>query len=361
MASRMTYSSRVGIKVVLLFLLNLKLLVFAGGDYYEILQVPRNAGEDQIRRAYKKLAMKYHPDKVKGSEEDKQKAAEKFQQIGSAYEVLSDANKREIYDRYGEEGLKQRGGGGGGNPNDIFDRFFRNGFGGFNFNFGDEQEEQQVRRGDDVILDLEISLKDAYIGKDIEVIREKAILVETSGTRDCKCRNEITTRQIGAGMFQQFQRQVCEKCPNVKYDHEDDIITVHIKPGMHDGQEILFFEDGEPIVDGDSGDLKFTVKVLPDRIFKREGDNLHMVHTISLLDALTGFSRQIPHLDGHLFTLESKNVTYPQQMVSIENEGMPIPERGGRRGKLLITYHVEFPIGLTAEQQTEIKRILQPV
>jgi DnaJ family protein B protein 11 len=144
--------------VLLLSLLSLA----TARDYYELLQVPRSANEAQIKRAYRKLALKMHPDKVQGNEEEKKAAAQKFADVSHAYEVLTDPEKRKVYDRYGEEGLKQMGGGGGGggNPNDIFSQFF----GQFGFGFGQEQQEEQTPKGNNVIVDLEVSLKDLCLG-----------------------------------------------------------------------------------------------------------------------------------------------------------------------------------------------------
>ena len=128
----------------------------------------------------------------------------------AAYEVLSDEKKRKIYDRYGEEGLKQHegAGGGGGRGNDIFNQFFGGGFGGFG-GFGFQQEEEEVK-GDDVTVMLEVSLRDLYVGRHVELTRVKGVYRESGSgrTRQCNCRMKMTTRQMGPNMYQQFQQQV---------------------------------------------------------------------------------------------------------------------------------------------------------
>mmetsp|Transcript_22033 Transcript_22033/g.42069 ORF Transcript_22033/g.42069 Transcript_22033/m.42069 type:complete len:239 (-) Transcript_22033:550-1266(-) len=217
-------------------------IVHAGKSYYDILQVPKGASEDQLKRAYRKLALKYHPDKNKGDED----ANKKFAEINNVYEVLSDPEKRKIYDRHGEEGLKQQQqqGGGGGGHHDIFSQFFGGGFGGgfggFGGGFGQEEEEQ-TPKGETVTVDLEVTLKDLYLGRNFQVTRDKNVIKPAKGTRKCNCKNKMTTKQIGPGMFQQFQTQECEDCPNVKYARETNDITVEVDPGMKDGQEITFF------------------------------------------------------------------------------------------------------------------------
>ncbi|PIA61150.1 hypothetical protein AQUCO_00300580v1 [Aquilegia coerulea] len=236
--------------VCFVFVLSFVVSVLGGKSYYDILQLSKGATEEQIKRAYRKLALKYHPDKNQGNEE----ANKKFTEISNAYEVLSDQEKRSIYDRYGEEGLKQhaasggRGGGGGMNIQDLFSSFFGGG--------GGEEEEERIVKGDDVIVELEATLEDLYMGGTLKVWREKNVLKPAPGKRRCNCRNEVYHRQIGPGMFQQMTEQVCEQCPNVKYEREGYHVTVDIEKGMQDGQEVVFYEDGEPVIDGEPGDLK---------------------------------------------------------------------------------------------------------
>lgn len=214
----------------LLCFLSCSLIAIAAKSYYDILQVPRGASDEQIKRAYRKLALKYHPDKNQGNEE----ANKKFAEINNAYEVLSDSEKRSIYDRYGEEGLKQHaasgGRGGGMNIQDIFSQFF----GG-----GPMEEEEKIVKGDDVIVELDATLEDLYMGGSLKVWREKNVIKPAPGKRRCNCRNEVYHKQIGPGMFQQMTEQVCEQCPNVKYEREGYFVTVDIEKGMQDGQVCL--------------------------------------------------------------------------------------------------------------------------
>ncbi|KAI3916219.1 hypothetical protein MKW98_004660 [Papaver atlanticum] len=328
---------------------SLALSVLAGKSYYDILQIAKGSTEDQIKRAYRKLALKYHPDKNQGNEE----ANKKFAEINNAYEVLSDRDKRNIYDRYGEEGLKQHaaqgggGRGGGMNMQDIFSSFF----GG-----GEPEEEDKVVKGDDVIVDLDASLEDLYKGGTLKVWREKNVLKPAPGKRRCNCRNEVYHRQIGPGMFQQMTEQVCEQCPNVKYEREGYFITVDIEKGMQDGQEVSFYEDGEPIIDGEAGDLKFKIRTAPHDIFKREGNDLHTTVSITLVQALVGFEKNIKHLDEHLVEIGSKKITKPKEVRKFKGEGMPL-HISSKKGDLYVTFEVLFPSSLTEDQKTKIKEV----
>ncbi|XP_010544978.1 PREDICTED: dnaJ protein ERDJ3B [Tarenaya hassleriana] len=336
---------------LVLFALSYAVIALAGKSYYDVLQVPRGASDEQIKRAYRKLALKYHPDKNQGNEE----ANRKFAEINNAYEVLSDSEKREIYNKYGEEGLKQfaanggRGGGTGGiNIEDIFGQFF----GG-----GSMEEEEKIVKGDDVIVELEASLEDLYMGGSVKVWREKNVLKPAPGKRKCNCRNEIYHRQIGPGMFQQMTEKVCEQCPNVKHEREGYFVTVDIEKGMQDGQEVAFYEDGEPKIDGEPGDLKFRIHTAPHDRFRRDGNDLHMTVNISLVEALVGFQKSIKHLDDRDVDISSKGITKPKEVRKIEGEGMPV-YYSNKKGDLYVTFEVIFPSSLSDDQKKKIKEVL---
>ncbi|PPS00247.1 hypothetical protein GOBAR_AA20410 [Gossypium barbadense] len=286
-----------------LFALSFAIVAIAGKSYYDILQVPKGASDEQIKRAYRKLALKYHPDKNPGNEE----ASKRFADINNAYEVLSDSEKRGIYDRYGEEGLKQHAasggrGGMGVNIQDIFSSFF----GG-----GSVEEEERIVKGDDVIVELDATLEDLYMGGTLKVWREKNILKPAPGKRHCNCRNE----------------------------------------------EVVFYEDGEPIIDGEPGDLKFRIHTAPHDRFRREGNDLHTTVTITLVQALVGFDKTIKHLDDHLVEIGSKGITKPKEVRKFKGEGMPL-HFSNKKGDLFVTYEVLFPTSLTEDQKAKIKSIL---
>lgn len=258
-------------------------------------------------------------------------------------------------------GLQQHaagGGGGGGfhDPGDIFSSFFGGfGFGGFG---GGQQEEQGPPKGEDVQVELDVALEDLYVGREYKVLRRKMVLKPAPGKRKCRCRQKLTTRQLGPGMFQQFTTQECDECPNQKYVPEDETLTVHVEPGMRNGQEINFFEEasGAPMAwlwprlrqqllhagrahdrrrgrgpqvrdpaGPPQGVLEASVPVracFPYRpeehgmtcrraLSHRSGHDLYCNFTIPLVEALTGFKRPLKHLDGHEVSVESSAITRP--------------------------------------------------
>ncbi|CAL6368185.1 unnamed protein product [Bathycoccus prasinos] len=293
-------------------------------DYYSILGVARGAPESQIKRAYRKLALKYHPDKNPGDD----KAKSKFEELSNAYEVLTDEEKRQIYDRHGEEGLKQHqqggGGGGGGHPGDIFSQFFGGGFGGFG-GFGGMNQEPETPKGEPVQMDLYVSLKDLYLGNTIKVIRDKDVLKPAKGTRKCNCRQKM------------YAQNECEECPNVKLAREKSTLMCEIEPGMEDGKEILFFEEGDVLIDGEPGDLKMIVKAQYDK--EINGDEAR----ITLVMALNGFETEIKHYDGRKIVLKNEEVTTPGFVQTYKGEGMPRFGSSGKFGDLVVTYSIKFP------------------
>lgn len=269
--------------------------------------------------------------------------------------MLSDKEKRNIYDRHGEEGVKQhaaQGSRGGGGGHDIFSSFFGGGFG-----FGGQEQEPETPKGDSITIDLEVTIKDLYLGRTLKVGRDKNVIKPAKGKRKCNCKQRMVTRQLGPGMFQQFAKEECEECPNVRMSREFDTLMVEIEPGMPDGHELLFFEEGEPVIDGEPGDLKMRVKTGQDDTFRREGNNLYMTYWIDLVDALTGFDKEFVHFDGHKVKLQRSGITIPGQVETIRKEGMPVFNAHKKFGDLIITYQVKFPKNLDAGQKQSVKKL----
>jgi len=343
---------------VIILSLNLIVLLLvvaasAGRDFYKILNVPKSAPTDQIKKAYRKLAKKYHPDMNK----DDPEAAAKFQDIGAANEVLTDEKKRKVYDRHGEEGLKEGAGGGGG---DMFSSVFGDFFGGFGGQQGGNDGERDIPKGGDVVVDLDVTLEEMYNGQFIEVIRYKPVAKQASGTRKCNCRQEMQTVQLGPGRFQMTQQQVCDDCPQVKMVNEERELEVEIEPGMVHHQEYPFIAEGEPHIDGEPGDLKFRVVELKHAVFERRGHDLYTNITIPLQDALTGFDISIDHLDGHPVRVQRDRVTWPGARIKKGKEGMPLYDDNSSKGDLYITFDVDFPKGeMKPEEKEALKNLLQ--
>lgn len=337
--------------------LNSTCLVFAGRDFYKILGVPRNANLNQIKKAYRKLAKEFHPDKNK----DDPSAAEKFQDLGAAYEVLSDDDKRKTYDRGGEDALKREGGFGGGS--DPFSSFFGDFGFGFGFdNNGGNRGERETPKGSDVVMDLVVTLEELYSGNFVEVVRSKGVYKPGKGTRKCNCRQEMVTRQLGPGRFQMLQQAVCDECPNVQLSQEERVLEIEIEQGMKDGQEQRFVAEGEPHIDGDPGDLRVRIKSKPHKVFERRGDDLYTNVTIPLLDALTGFEMTLKHLDGHEVQVKRDKITWPGARMRKPGEGMPNYENNNLRGTLFITFDIDFPKGeLSQEQKDQLNTLFAEI
>ncbi|KAL4217051.1 DnaJ subfamily B member 11 [Mactra antiquata] len=340
-------ASKEAVGLLALVILSVLCESMAGRDFYKILGVSKSANTNQIKKAYRKLAKEMHPDKNR----DDPEAEERFQDLGAAYEVLSDEEKRKVYDRHGEEGLGKHDVNGG----DVFSSFF----GDFSFFGGGGRQDNERPRGGDVFVDLEVTLEELYSGNFIEVLRYKPVAKPAKGTRKCNCRTEMVTTQLGPGRFQMQQQQVCDECPNVKFVPEEKMLEVEIEPGMRDGQEYPFVAEGEPHIDGEPGDLRFRIRQQKHARFERRGDDLYTNVTISLVDAMIGFEMDIPHLDGHMVHIVRDKITWPGAKMRKANEGMPNYENNNVLGNLFITFDIDFPKGvLTEEDKAALKKIL---
>ncbi|VYS56732.1 unnamed protein product [Arabidopsis thaliana] len=269
-----------------------------GVDYYKVLQVDRNAKDDDLKKAYRKLAMKWHPDKNPNNKKD---AEAKFKQISEAYDVLSDPQKRAIYDQYGEEGLTSQApppGAGGG---------FSDGGASFRFN---------GRSADDIFSE--------FFGF-------------TRPFGDSR----------GAGPSNGFRRPTTV----------EEILTIEIKPGWKKGTKITFPEKGNEQRGIIPSDLVFIVDEKPHAVFKRDGNDLVMTQKIPLVEALTGYTAQVSTLDGRSVTVPINNVISPSYEEVVKGEGMPIPKDPSKKGNLRIKFTVKFPSRLTTEQKSGIKRM----
>jgi DnaJ family protein B protein 11 len=329
-------------------LLTFSVLVYSySRDYYDILNVARSAKQNQIKSAFRKMAIKLHPDKNLNDPE----ATEKFSQLRNAYEVLSDERMRKDYDRCGEKCVKKDSMAAGHDP-------FASFFGDFGFHFDDSSGQKEMPKGGTIVLDLYVSLEELYNGNFVQVTRNKPVIKPAQGTRQCNCRQEMITKQLGPGRFQMMQQNICDECPNVKMVTEENMLEIEIELGMKDGQETKFTAEGEPHIDGEPGDLIFKIKTSPHDVFERRGDDLYTNLTISLQDALVGFKTEIVQLDGRKILIERDTVTWPGAKIRKKGEGMPNYENNNLHGNLIITIDVQFPKNSFTEQDKEdLKRI----
>lgn len=261
--------------------------------FYDVLGVSKNDSADTIRKAYRKLAVKNHPDK--GGDEAK------FKEIQKAFDVLGDERKRQIYDQYGEEGLENGGGGGGGG--DIFDVLSgrqRRGGG-----------RSGVKKGENMVHPLKVTLEQLMKGSSRTLRLTRKVIDQQKGVETCSsCGGrgvKIQTVRMGP-MIQQVQKS-CDACGGngVSYRQQkvQETLDVHVPKGAPDGHKIHFSEKADEIPDGEAGDVVFVLQEQPHADFKRKGDDLYIERTISLTEALCGFAMELKHLDGR--TLIIKN------------------------------------------------------
>jgi len=304
---------------------------------YETLGVSKNADNKEIKKAYRKLAVKHHPDK--GGDEHK------FKEVSAAYEVLSDQEKRAKYDKYGLEGLSEEGGGGG--QDDLFSMFFGGQRGG---------RSAGPRKSDSVNHPLKVSLEDLYNGKTAKIAINRQIIVGES--RMCStCDGQgvvIELRQIALGMVQQLQRR-CTDCAGTGYNatrkKERKILEVLVEKGMIHNQKITFRGMADEKPQMEAGDVNFIIQEKEHETFKRKGADLLITKTLSINEALCGFEWMVKHLDGREIAIKSKagEVIRPEATTSspyvkiVPNEGMPSHGNPFVKGNLYVLFRVEFP------------------
>ncbi|KAJ8391566.1 hypothetical protein AAFF_G00087070 [Aldrovandia affinis] len=324
--------------------------------YYDLLGVNPKASPDDIKKAYRKLALKYHPDKNPSE-------GEKFKLISQAYEVLSDAKKRDLYDQGGEQAIKEGGVGGGdfSSPMDIFNMFF-----------GGGGRMQRERRGKNVVHQLNVTLDEMYNGATRKLGLQKNVICEKcdgyggkKGTLE-KCSNckgrgvQIQVQQIGPGMIQQIQsmcsdcqgqgerfsaKDRCKVCNGHKVERKKKILEVHIDKGMKDGQKITFHGEGDQEPELEPGDVIIVLDQKEHPVFQRQEDNLIMKMDIKLVEALCGFRKTVRTLDNRTLVVSSRpgEVIKHNDIKCVQNEGMPVYRDPYDKGQLIIQFTVEFP------------------
>ncbi|KAI3853862.1 hypothetical protein MKX03_001190 [Papaver bracteatum] len=335
--------------------------------FYEVLGVPKNASPEDVKKAYRKAAIKNHPDK--GGD------PEKFKEVAQAYEVLNDPEKRKIYDQYGEDALKEMGGDAAHahDPFDIFPDIF----------------VRRQKRGEDVMHPLKVSLEDLYSGTTKKLSLSRNVICTKCTGKGSKsgastmcfgCRGtgmKVTYREIAPGMIQQMQHPCneckatgktikdndrCPQCKGEKVVQEKKVLEVHVEKGMQNGQKIKFPGQADEAPDTVTGDIVFVVTQKAHPKFKRKGDDLFVDHTLSLTEALCGFQFAVTHLDGRQLLIKTNvgEVTKPGSSKAVNDEGMPMYGRSFMKGKLYINFTVDFPDSLKTEQSKALEGVLPP-
>ncbi|TSC70736.1 MAG: molecular chaperone DnaJ [Parcubacteria group bacterium Gr01-1014_46] len=347
-------------------------------DYYQILGVDKKAGKEDIKKAFRTLAHKYHPDKKTGDDA-------KFKEINEAYSVLSDDQKRSQYDQFGETGPTMGGSGfGRGFEGFDFSQFTQGGGGGFEFDFGDifgdvfgGGSRRQAKRGRDISIDIELSFEDSVFGVERTVLLNKVSKCDTcSGTGaekgteqiTCtKCNGRGSIREVKRTFFGQFESNAtCNSChgtgkvPKVKCGtcrgegilKKESEIKVKIPAGIDNGEMIRLSGGGEAISGGQTGDLYIKVYVKKHQLFRKEGSNLVMDLGVKLSEALLGGEVSIKTLDGDI------NLRIPEglkhgEVLRIKGKGVPVDR--GHRGDIMIKTSIIMPHKLSKETKKVIE------
>jgi DnaJ-related protein SCJ1 len=360
-------------------------------DLYKILGLDRSCSDRDLKKAYRTLSKKYHPDKASGDEK-------KFLEITEAYETLSDATTRKIYDQYGHDGLAnhKKGGRGGGDPFDLFSRFF--GGGGHAGHGGGSG----VRRGQDMDVRLTVPLRDFYNGRDLDFSLDKQQICETcegSGSADgkvetCpKCAGHgivIQTHMIAPGMMQKIQIQCdqcggqgkviknkCKTCAGHKVIRKPVTLTLSVEKGMPVGHKVVFENEADEHPDYIAGNLNVYLHQLDPQLdeedesrsdgifFRRKDEDLYWKEVLSLREAWMGdWTRNVTHLDGHVVQLSRKRgeVVQPNQVETVRGQGMPTWQDGHVHehdhdaeefGNLFVEYVVVLPDQMESGMQKD--------
>ena len=351
-------------------------------DYYEVLGVSKGASEDEIKKAYKKMARKYHPDLNPGDKS----AEEKFKEVNEAYEVLSDADKRARYDQYGHAGVDPNfgaGGFGGGfdggfdfsDLGDIFGSFFGGGFGG-----GRRTNPTAPQRGESIRMAVTISFEEAAFGCEKEVTVERYEACDTCHGSGCApgtspevcpdCHGTGTVqvrRQTPMGVFAtsspcpkcggkgRIIHQPCKDCRGSGMMRKKKTIQASIPAGIDNGQTISIRGQGNAGRNGGpAGDLLITITVRPHELFRREGTSVLCEAPITFTQAVLGAELEIPTIDGKVkYTLPEGT----QSGTTFRLKGKGIPSINGRgRGDQYVTVYIETPRNLNKEQKEALKK-----
>lgn len=352
-------------------------------DYYKLLGVEKSATKDDIKKAFHKLAHKFHPDKKEGD-------ADKFKEVSEAYSILSDDKKRAEYDSYGRVfgGGGQAGGFGGAgfDFSQFNDAFNQGGFGAggewgdiFSDFFASQGGGARVRRGRDISIDLEISFKESVFGVKRTILLAKTALCDACqgtgaqmGTEMMTCAHcngagkvhETTNSFFGTITMVQpckhckgagkVPKEKCQTCRGEGVYKKQEEIEIAVPAGIEGGEMIRLTGVGEAVAGGTSGDLYVKVHVTPDARFKKEGANLVTELTVKLSDALLGAEYKIQSLDGEESLSIPQGVTH-NEMLRVKGRGVPVAK--AKRGDLLVRVKIQLPTKLSRNARTIVEKL----
>ena len=353
-------------------------------DYYEVLGVDRNASAEEIKKAYKKMAIKYHPDKNPGDKE----AEEKFKEVAEAYSILSDPDKKARYDQFGHAGVEGAGpdfSQGFGNLNDILNDFLGGfGFGGFGGGFGGQrgQRQEKVYRGRDIRVRVKLTLEEIAKGVTKEVSIEKSVPCSECHGRGAKNSADIKTcpachgtgqveRVVRQGFFQSVTYSTCQQCGGegkiisnpcrncggTGLVRKRESIEVKIPAGVEAGMQIKVTGAGNAAKNnGINGDLLVVIEELEHPNLKRDGNNLYYTKIISLPDAILGTETDVPCLDGP-YRIKIDAGTQSGTVLRLRGKGLPTVNGYGGTGDLYVKIGVWIPKKLSKEEKALVESL----
>jgi len=337
-----------------------------GKDYYRVLGIAKGASDDEIKKSYRKLAMKYHPDKNNAPG-----AEEKFKEIGEAYDVLSDPKKKQIYDQYGEDGLKGSPGGGGvpnfgegpgytysyhGDPratftqffgsSNPFESFFSGGPGGMGGNMGGPQE-----------MDIDIEQMFGGFGGHMGGHKQK----KNTKVQDPTVEKEVfvNIEEIAAGCEKKMKisRKVYRDDGSLSV--EDKVLKINIKPGWKSGTKVTFSQEGDRLPGKIPADIAFIIKDKPHPIFTREGSDIKYIYKIPLREALCGTIVQVPTLEGKKVGINcTGEVIKPTTTKRLQGYGLPYPKEPSKKGDIIVGFDVLFPDAISQSSKDVLYDVL---
>lgn len=363
-------------------------------DYYEVLGVDKNASDEELKKAYRRLAKKYHPD---ANPDNKQEAEAKFKEVNEAYETLSDSQKRKMYDQFGPDGPQGFGGAGGpygngtytystgfdgfsdfGDLGDIFSSFFGGGFGGSR----SSSRQNGPRKGADLQYDLEISFEEAFLGTERYVTLNRKETCNTCHGTGAKSGTQPETCSVchGTGQIKQVQttilgqmqtmrtctnchgtgkviKEPCETCKGKGNVRNQVKLSVKIPAGVDDNQSIVLRGEGEPGENGGAkGDLYIVIHVKKHKLYTRKGNNVLCDIPITFTQATLGAELKIPMVDGTEESYTIPDGTQPGAKFIIRNKGFKNLNSGGQ-GDFVFTVQVQVPKKLTPEQRNLLNQL----
>ena len=358
-------------------------------DYYEILGVPKNVAEAELKKAYRQMAIKYHPDKNPGDKTSE----EKFKEAAEAYEVLSDANKRARYDQFGHQGVGGAGGGGGYgggghmNMDDIFSQF-GDIFGGHNpfesfFGGGGQQRggRRAVNRGSNLRVKVRLTLQEVAHGAEKKLKVNKSVACHTCHGSGAQGSNSFSTCSTckGAGQIRRVTNTIlgqmqttttcptcngegqvitnkCKTCSGSGIEHGEELISINIPAGVAEGMQLNVSGKGNAAERGGvPGDLYVMIEEIPDPVLQRDGDNLLFDLYISFVDAAIGTMVEIPTVDGKA-KIKVEPGTQGGKVLRLKGKGLP-QVNSHHRGDLLVNINVWTPQALSSDERKTLEKL----